>query len=79
MRRPRDAGTLLLPVALAAVAIVCCAALPLLAGAFAGLALGVSVGVGGGALGLVAGVVACAIFVRSRRRRSCPHSDEMPV
>jgi hypothetical protein len=79
MPRPKDAGTLLLPVAVAAVAIVCCAALPLLAGAFAGVALATALGVGGGMLALIAAVVASAIFVRARRRRSGPPSDQRPV
>lgn len=78
MSRQKRAGTLLVPLAVASVAIVCCAALPLLAGAFAGLALATALGVGGGLLALIAALAASAIVVRARRRRSCSPSDERP-
>jgi hypothetical protein len=79
MPRPKGAGTLLVPAAVAAVAIVCCAALPVLAGAFAGLALATILGVGGGVLALIAALVAIPIVVRARRGRSCPPPEKRPA
>jgi predicted lysophospholipase L1 biosynthesis ABC-type transport system permease subunit len=79
MLRRRHAGTLTVPFAVAVVAIGCCAALPLLAGAFAGVALATALGVGGGVLALIAAVVTTALIMRARRRRSCPPPDERPA
>jgi hypothetical protein len=79
MPRAKDAGPLLVPAAVAAVAVVCCAALPPLAGALTGLALATALGVGGGLLALIAAFAAIAIVVRARRRRSCPPSDQRPA
>jgi hypothetical protein len=76
MPRPQDADRLLVPVAVAAVAVVCCAALPVLASAFAGLALITAVGVGGGLLALIAALGATAVLLRARRRRSCLPSNQ---
>jgi hypothetical protein len=79
MPRQKHVGTLLVPVAVAAVAVVCCAALPVLAGAFAGLALVTALGVGGGLLALIAVLATTVIVLRTRRRRSCPPSDQRPA
>ena len=76
MPRPRDAGTLLVPVAVAVVAIVCCAGLPVLAGVLAGLTLAAVLGVGGGLIALIAALSACVILLRARRLRSCPPTDQ---
>jgi hypothetical protein len=72
MPRPKDAHTLLVPVAVAAVAIVCCAALPVLVGALAGVTLAAALGLGSGLIALIAALCAAVIFLRARRRRSCP-------
>jgi hypothetical protein len=79
MRRAKDAGTLLAPVALATLAIVCCAGLPVLAGVFAGLTLAVILGVGGGLITLVAVLAGATLILRARRRRSCPPTSQRPV
>jgi hypothetical protein len=71
MNRPRDTGALLAPVAVAFVAIVCCAVLPVLAGALGGLALATILGVGGGLIALIAAAGAIAVVLRLRRRRAC--------
>jgi hypothetical protein len=52
----------------AIVALVCCAGLPLLAGAVGGLALTTLLGVGGAILGVA--LVGAALAVRGRRRRA---------
>lgn len=55
--------------ALAALAVVCCGAVPLIA-AFAGtLALGALLGIGAGVLAIAA--VAGGLLIRTRRSRSC--------
>ena len=72
MRRAKDTGTMLAPLAFGAVAIVCCAGLPALAGAFAGVTLAAILGVGGGLIALVTVVAATVLILRARRRRSCP-------
>lgn len=72
MRRAKDAGTLLAPVAIAALAIVCCAGLPVLAGVLAGVTLGVILGVGGGLVALIAVLAGTVLLLHARRRRSCP-------
>jgi hypothetical protein len=72
----KDAGTLLAPVAIAAIAIVCCAAPPVLAGALAGLTLAAVLGVGGGLIALIAVLSATVMYLRARRRRSCLPSDQ---
>jgi hypothetical protein len=74
MHRPRAADTLLAPVAVAGLVIACCAALPVVVGAFAGLALGVVLGVGGGLLAAAALAVA-VVALRARRRRFRPNND----
>jgi hypothetical protein len=78
MPGPKDAHAPLVAVAVAAVAIVCCAALPALAGAFAGLALATVLGVGGGVIALIAAVSA-TVVLRARRRRSCPPTSRRPA
>ncbi len=74
MRRAKDTGTVLGPLAVGAVAIVCCAGLPALAAVFAGLTLAtiVGVGVGGGLVALIAAVAGTIAILSARRRRSCP-------
>ena len=79
MPRPRDAETLLVPVAVAAVAIVCCVGLPVLAGVLAGLTLAAVLGVGGGLIALIAAISASVILLRARRRRSCPPTNQTRV
>ena len=79
MRRAKGGGTQLAPVAVAALAIGCCAGLPLIAGLFAGLTVAVILGVGGGVIVIVAVIAAAAVLVRARRRRSCPSTTEMPA
>jgi hypothetical protein len=79
MRRLKSTEKLLAPVVVAAVAIVCCAALPALAGAFTGLALATIFGVGGGLIALIAAVSLTVILVRARRRRSCRPSGQRPA
>jgi hypothetical protein len=77
MRRSRGAGALLAPIAVAGLVIACCAALPVVVGALAGLALGVAVGVGGGLLAAIA--LAAAIIALRARRRGCPgNSNRLP-
>jgi hypothetical protein len=72
MRRGKDTSTVLAPLALGAVAVVCCAGLPALAAVFAGLTLATILGVGGGLVALIAAVAGTITIVRARRRRSCP-------
>jgi hypothetical protein len=79
MGRPKSANKLLGPVIVAAVAIVCCAALPALAGALAGLALATILGVGGGLIALIAALSTTAVVVRARRRRSRSPSSQRPA
>jgi hypothetical protein len=71
MNRSRGTGALLAPVAVAFVAIVCCAVLPVLAGALGGLALATILGVGGGLIALIAAAAAIVVVLRLRRRRAC--------
>jgi hypothetical protein len=72
MRRAKDTGTLLAPVAVALVAIVCCAGLSVLTGVFAGLTLATILGVGGGLIALIAVLAGMVLVLRARRRRSRP-------
>jgi hypothetical protein len=72
MRRAKDTSTVLAPLAVGAVAIVCCAGLPALAAVFAGLTLATILGVGGGLVALIAVVAGTVAILRARRRRSCP-------
>ena len=79
MRRAKDAGTLLAPVGVAAVALACCAGLPALAATFAGLTLVTVLGLGGGLLALLALASGAAVILRKRgARRSCERSEERP-
>ena len=75
MRRTKDTGTVLAPLAVGAVAIVCCAGLPAIAAVFAGLTLATILGVGGGLAALIAAVAGTVMILRARRRRSCPPSQ----
>jgi hypothetical protein len=79
MARAKPANRLLAPIIVATVAIVCCAALPALAGAFAGLAVATILGVGGGLIALIAALSLTVMLVRARRRRSCPLSSQGPA
>jgi hypothetical protein len=72
MPRAKNTGTVLAPLAVGAVAIVCCAGLPALAAVFAGLTLAVILGVGGALVALIAAVAGTVTILRARRRRSCP-------
>jgi hypothetical protein len=69
MRRAKDAGTLLAPIGVAALAIVCCAGLPSLAGLAGGLTLAAVLGLGGGLVVLIAALAVTMLTVRARRRR----------
>jgi hypothetical protein len=55
--------------AIGALAVICCAALPLVAGVAGGVAIGVVLGVGAGVAALVALASAIMLVVRARRRR----------
>jgi hypothetical protein len=79
MRRARGAGTLLAPVGVAVLAIVCCAGLPLLAGVFAGLSLATALGVGGALIGLIAVLAGIALGLRARRGHSCSPTRRRPT
>ncbi|MHB1468003.1 MAG: hypothetical protein ACYCSI_01850 [Solirubrobacteraceae bacterium] len=68
MRPVRDAGTLLAPVAVAAVALACCAGLPTLAALFASVTLATALSAGAGLLALVAVASAGVAFLRAHRR-----------
>ena len=52
-----------------ALAVVCCAGLPLVAGVLGGVALGSVLGVGAGALAVV--VVIVLVVARAHRQRAC--------
>jgi hypothetical protein len=66
--RPERVG--MLGVGAAAVAVLCCAALPFVAGVIASIGIGAAIGVGAGGLAVVAAVAATLAVVRARRR-SC--------
>jgi dolichol kinase len=72
MRTVKDAGSLAGPIAVAVVAVVCCAALPAVAGVFTGLTLATIFGVGAGLIAVLAAVAGVALFLRARRRRYTP-------
>ena len=57
--------------ALAVVAVVCCAGLPALAAVVGGLTLAWVLGAGAVVIGVTALGVALMVFVSSRRRRAC--------
>jgi hypothetical protein len=77
MPRSGDPNTPL--AAVVAVAVVCCAALPPLAGAFAGLALAAILGVSLGLLALTSALAAAAMGLRARRRRSGAPTRQGPA
>jgi hypothetical protein len=79
MPRPKDASAVLVPAAVAALALVCCAALPVLAGGLAGVALGTVIGVGGGLVALIAALSATVMVLRARRRRSIAPTSRRPA
>lgn len=64
-------------VGIAAFAVVCCAAFPLLAALAGGVALGTILGVGAGLV--AAAVLVGLIVVRARRRRACQTLGEAPA
>ena len=72
MRRTKDTGTVLAPLAIGGIAIVCCAGLPAIAAAFAGLTLATILGIGGGLVAVIAAAAGTGMMLRARRRRSCP-------
>jgi biotin transporter BioY len=79
MRRAKDTGTLLAPVAVAAFAIACCAGLPVLAGTIGGLTLATILGAGAGLIAFIAAVAGAVLLLRARRRRSCPPASQGPA
>jgi uncharacterized membrane protein YedE/YeeE len=76
MRRTPDTGTVLAPLAIGAVAVICCAGLPALAAVFAGLTLATTLGVAGGLVALIAAVAGTVVILRARRRRCCPTTQK---
>jgi hypothetical protein len=68
MRRAKDAGTLLPQLGVGVLAIVCCAGLPVLASAFAGLTLAAILGLSGGLIALVAARAGVVPPLRARPR-----------
>jgi len=58
---------------IAAFAVVCCAALPLLVGLLGAIALGSVLGFGVGALAVV--IVSALVLARGRRQRACAPPD----
>jgi uncharacterized membrane protein YedE/YeeE len=79
MARAKDAGTLLAPVGIGVLAIVCCAGLPVLAGVFAGVTLATILGLGGGLIALIAVLSVMVLALRARRRRRCPPTRQRPT
>ena len=71
-REPRSGAGIekagLAALGLGALVVVCCAALPLVAGVLGGVAIGAYLGVGAGVLALA--VLAALVLVRARRRRT---------
>lgn len=58
----------------AALAVVCCAGLPLIIAAASGLALGAVFGLAG--LGVAPGLLTLALVIRARRRACAPNPSE---
>lgn len=79
MRGAKGAGALPSAVAVAVLAVVCCAGLPVLAGVFAGATLAAILGVGGGLLALIAALAGTVLILRARRRRQCPPANQRPA
>lgn len=69
MRPAERSRTMLVPAFVALVAVGCCAGLPLIAGALAGVTLVAILGVGSGAITLFAVVVGIVVLLRTRRGR----------
>jgi hypothetical protein len=65
-------------IALPIVAVLCCAALPVVGVLAAGLTVAAVVGVGAGLLALTAAVGIAAVVFRARRRRACEASTVVP-
>jgi hypothetical protein len=77
MRGTKESRTLLGSAGVAVLAIGCCAGLPVLAGAFGGLALATVIGVGAGLVALIT-IPAGVLIMRERRRRSCTRTARAP-
>lgn len=75
MRGAKDAGSVLAPVAVAGLALACCAGLPALAGVFAAVSLTAVIGVVGGLLAIL-GLTFAFVLVRARRRGACQRPNE---
>ena len=76
-RHGRSSGLTVLALGAAALAVVCCAGVPLLIAALGGLTLAAVLGIGAGAvvLGVIAFLV--AILVRTRRARHCDAKEHV--
>jgi hypothetical protein len=72
-RTPIGGGLIALGVA--ALAVLCCAGLPLLVGVLGGLALGAVLGVGSGVVALVV-LVTAVLVTRHRRAAACRIADD---
>jgi len=81
-REPRSGDGLektgLAALGMGALVVVCCAALPLVAGVLGGVAIGAILGVGAGVLALA--VLATLVLLRGRRKRACgSHATKEPT
>ena len=70
MDRRSDAPVL--GVAVGAIAVICCAGLPAIAGVLGGITTAAALGVASGVLAIVVAVSASVLLVRVRRRRNRP-------
>ena len=70
-RRSPGLGPSALALSAAAVAVVCCAGLPVLTGAVGGLTVAAVVGIGAGAVILGSGALLGIVLLRARHRRGC--------
>lgn len=75
MTKPTGRRSAMAAVGVAALAVVCCAGLPLVIGLFGGLTLAGVLGVGTGFLAAAAVVAVAFVFARARRRRACAERD----
>ena len=72
MRRDSSDTTTFAAVGAAAIAVACCAGLPVVAAVLGGLSFAAILGVGGGLVALTGLVGAIALVIRARHRRACP-------
>ena len=77
----RHADAPLLGAAVGAVAVICCAGLPAVAGVLGGITIAAALGVAGGVLAIAVAVSASVLLVRVRRGRTSrdaprPSSDQ---